>query len=74
VGFFEVNINEDDDRAIVIDLANTLGKTHSYIKYGEVGSRNNKDFELIDGVLKIMPGHPAYHKQGAYYVTTHPNF
>jgi hypothetical protein len=73
-GYFETDMTEDDERTIIIDVTNTQGKTHTYIKYGTFANPTNKDYDTIDGIIRIEPGDSRFNRKGTYYITTHPYF
>ena len=59
----------------MIDVANSEGKTSTFVRYGSAPDLTKYDKKLSgEGLIKISPGDPAYHKQGTYYVMVLPDF
>lgn len=62
-GYFKVDINEKDEHAIFIDVQNTEGKTNTLIRHGQMPDIINYDIKKQgEGVIRIPPGDPHYHK------------
>ena len=59
----------------MIDVANTEGKTSTFIRYGQAPDLKNYDRKISgEGIIRLAPDEPGYHRQGTYYVMVLPDF
>jgi hypothetical protein len=74
-GYFKVDIAENDEHAIIIDIRNTEGRTNTLIRYGDIPELLKYDIKQQgEGIVRIAPGDPLYHKQGTYFIIVVADF
>jgi hypothetical protein len=73
-GYFEVDMEEGDEREIEIHVQNIEEKTHTLISFGKLPMIDKHDYDVIEGSVFIVPGDKRFHRQGVYYVTVMPYF
>ena len=67
--YFTVNLEDNEDYAILITVKQLQHKIKTYVRYGEMPTHKKYDFKASgDSYIEIKPDNPAYHKNGTYFV------